>query len=881
MTVIERVRAGDADGVARELAGLTPAQRRDCIAELKEVRREVDEKPWLKREVLQALMVAGAGCHTATAAAAWLSTGGPWSRQDDSWDQPALLTVIESRPPEWRSTLVAALARRRATSWGTKTYLLLEHLVRTTGCDVPTTDGFVTRWCLGRTWTYSSHRNAIVVAAGATLWERLSKDPFVPLLTPRLFELDEIGAVLDGPRDEQCPEDWWPTCLIRLAEQGTLDRGELIDRCLARLARGGRTSDQRGFLKLLQAFAPTPEERMARARSYLTLLDALPFVAAHAQQVLAGLDEAGLLPPGLLAEASAAVLLRSEKKLVRSQLGWLDGAARRDPARADEVVLATAHAFGHPDPDLQGRALGVTARHLPRAGAAVLPQLRAAAELLNPAHTARAGELLGGELPAPAEAYRELLPPVPMPVPVPGPLDSPEEVAEELAAVLVGDPDAIAFERVLDGLVRHAHRDRPALTRSLEPVLRAHEWSGTHRFADCSPQAVLHVALAAAGRTTPDPLRGGCSTVFGNVLAGRLEEAADGIRSGRTPFLLATPTSATGTLDAATLVDRLAAYEAAGLEPGPADLSQALLRAMPTEDAEVLAAAERLGSPVGQRAARWLRSGGLPAQPSTRRRFTPAQDLVGGGRVYEFEGVVLTVIDQPGAGSAKQCGGADDRLTPEFAELVGPLVHSGLRTTRYRYSTPSRHWLAALPNHREELAARMLDAFAHTDGRGAARLLPHLIEADGPAGPAVHLAVGYGLGARWPEDRTAAVDALLLLAARGDLDGPLLGRELAELLLIGAVKANRLTDALRAVAATGAYGTVWSALAAALPQLLTTVPARGTGELLAVAADCARRSGARGPIAEVSAAAERGGASRVVKEARALREVLAGESTGG
>lgn len=302
---------------------------------------------------------------------------------------------------------------------------------------------------------------------------------------------------------------------------------------------------------------------------------------------------------------------------------------------------------------------------------------------------------------------------------------------------------------------------------------------------------------------------------------------------------------------------------------------------VPTEDTEVLAAAERLGSPPGQHAARWLRSGGLPAQPSTCRRFSPAQDLEGHWRVHEFEGAVLTVIDQPGWESAVRRDGVAAQLAPDFAELVGPLVHSGLRTIRYRHGTPFRLWLAALPNHREELAARLLDAFAHTEGRGNAELLLHLVEAGGPAGPAVHLAVGYGLGARRPEDRTAAVDALLVLAARGDLDDPLLGRELAELVLIGAVKANRLTDSAQAAAATGAYGTVWSVLVAALPQLLTATPARGTGELLAVAADCARRSGARGPIAEVSAAAERGGSSRVVKEARGLREVLAGAATGG
>ncbi|GAA0689154.1 hypothetical protein GCM10010193_49160 [Kitasatospora atroaurantiaca] len=65
-------------------------------------------------------------------------------------------------------------------------------------------------------------------------------------------------------------------------------------------------------------------------------------------------------------------------------------------------------------------------------------------------------------------------------------------------------------------------------------------------------------------------------------------------------------------------------------------------------------------------------------------------------------------------------------------------------------------------------------------------------------------------------------------------------------------------------------------LAGALPGLLTGEPVRGGADLLAVAADCARRSSARGAIAEVAEVAGRGTASRLVKEAKALREVLAG-----
>lgn len=56
--------------------------------------------------------------------------------------------------------------------------------------------------------------------------------------------------------------------------------------------------------------------------------------------------------------------------------------------------------------------------------------------------------------------------------------------------------------------------------------------------------------------------------------------------------------------------------------------------------------------------------------------------------------------------------------------------------------------------------------FAADQGqRGAVGFLPALAESAGEVGGATHLALAYGLGARHPEDRTAAVDALLVLAA--------------------------------------------------------------------------------------------------------------------
>lgn len=186
--------------------------------------------------------------------------------------------------------------------------------------------------------------------------------------------------------------------------------------------------------------------------------------------------------------------------------------------------------------------------------------------------------------------------------------------------------------------------------------------------------------------------------------------------------------------------------------------------------------------------------------------------------------------------------------------------------------------LAVLPWHREAVAARRLFAMAagaDSDLRGPARELPALAEAEGVAGPAVHLALAYGLGARDAEDRLATVDALLVLAARGQLDTDVLGDELGTLVDIGPVKPNRLVNALRSAADTGAYRTAWAVLRPVLPVVLAgESPHRGAGELLEVAADCVERCGASGTVAGLDAASV--GSTRRAREARRLHAALCG-----
>jgi Trp operon repressor len=635
----------------------------------------------------------------------------------------------------------------------------------------------------------------------------------------------------------------------------TEDRIRLVEPLLADLLQADERKRVAASLAYLSALAPTAPENARFTREYVALLDRSSPVAGHAQEVLLGLDEAGLLDHETFTEVCQRVLLRPEKKLVRAQLAGLDHAAGRDPGRAARLVADAATAFQHQDPAVQERALDVIARHLGAAGDSARPGLRAAAEWLSPAFSARCAELFGAAADAarsdPGDAVAEVLPALPEPRPVPGPAATAVEVAQEVAAVIAGDQDVAAFERALDGLVRHARTDRDALAKALKPATRRKPAEDT----DGRPADIYDVALAVRGERPRDFAIDGPasrSRYFsrpGAMLAARLSEAIGLIESGAQPFLLAVPTLGTGALDADVLVERLAELERLAVEAAPVDLAQALLRVIPSADARVLHAAGALRSAAGQRLARWLRDGGLPHQDSEPPDWYQSQ--------------------VPGSWEPARPGIA---LAPWFPPVAAALVGPD-RLGRMIMEPPAPFWVAQLPRHRDEMAARDYAEPIVSNGRRRTRVLPFVAEAGGPAGYAVHLAVARGL-ANGPHGDDATVDALLVLAARGHLDTGLLGRQLETLLRGGWIQANRVAAALRAAAETGAYGTVWAVIEAALPGLLRDTPLKEAAVFLALAVECVARCGATGEIAEVVALAKRGGSSQAAKNARLLRDAL-------
>jgi hypothetical protein len=381
--LVELVQAGDVAGVVRELAALTPAQRRAGAAELTAGGGRVPRRE-LTPDVKAALFAAELGCQvTPEAATAWLLTYryfklGTWT-----------VDVLNLRTVAWQTELVARLGERATAS--DTVYTLTEHLVHTTGCPPPTSQKFVLAWLFNRANNRQRPARMLGGAPGADLLERLRSDPFTPKLVPPAVARPG-HLVFDRPA-------WLLEALLAVTAEGVADRAELIhnlfadmaddppeeaqavavlealaltpaeharvaperavlvEHLLGRLRDEGtrietapllepaRLSETAPHLAFLRALKPTPPEQALRVRDYLALLDGSSPVAAYAREVLAGLAEAGLPEPGTHAEDGPAHGGRDRRSDDRQVPFLTTGPpSRRAPNRTPNPTPNPAHA---------------------------------------------------------------------------------------------------------------------------------------------------------------------------------------------------------------------------------------------------------------------------------------------------------------------------------------------------------------------------------------------------------------------------------------------------------------------------------------------------------------------------------------------------------
>ncbi len=858
--LFDLVSNGSAEPIAAALAGLPEQRRREIGVELTAWFKKRDRSTWWGSGAGVALAVAVVGClPTAAQAAAILG------RRSVDLDGVRAAELVRAVAAERGVTWLADLAHRLAGRFSRETWVdrwqFVAALLRAEGAAPPTDDRSVQLWLSAVEFPDRFRRGRPVPVV-----DRLRGDPFLPAMLPRLFEVDGLGTPM---MFDVVYRDWENrerhallTALAQLAADGVVDRVMLIDGSIGRLLRGDRPSALRAFTTLLDLLQPTCTEIAERSTDYLRLLtDAPAPVATMAQKALRGLPE---LAWESLLDASRQVLARPDKTLVRAQLTWLDRLARQHPDRAVEIAEVIAVAAGHPAVELRDRAVALATRH------GVDP----AAASLGPAVSRPRGDDL---------------PPPPPAGPAAAPITDVDELAEEVAALLGTASRNTGLDRILDGLVRLTATDGPRVRAALDPVIERRHWSwgNEHRWDPlCLCEVVVDVfrtagadqqprrrsrweALLAAVRrsdaTSSAPELASTDPrvpAVHRLLRARLAEIGAHVNDPGHPVLLAAPTSTNGLIDPLALVERLAAL--GEREPWHWDLTQALLRLPATADEAVAGKAAALGTPTGDRLAAWLRGDGLP-QP-VMRAVTAVRRARRNRYDFEFERLaerrILVELRPP--------DGYHDR----YGLLTADPAPIGLASSGW-----ANLWPSILPGHRGVVAAHVLPmvaAGADMDERDGTAVLPLLAEATGPGGVALDLAVAYGLGARHGADRVAALDALLTLAAAGQLDPTGAGEQLGRLVVGQSVKLSRAVEPLRDAAQAGAPLTVWRLLAAVLPAVLTApTPPRGAPDLLTLATETATATGVRIEVPGLAEVAQRGGSSRLVTEARRLHRTLA------
>ncbi|TDD31075.1 hypothetical protein E1286_45380, partial [Nonomuraea terrae] len=874
-----------ADRLAERVKELDEEGRKEVAARLphllKELRGRFDR--WDTGLVDYAIVLRVAGAATlggAAAVASWLyrrDFAPQWAGADSDVD--LVLAVVADRPAAWRADLAKRLALRARTSDDRGMPLALA-LLRATGVEPPPHDPLVSGWL-------TSHLNGPQ--------EGLPDDPLLDHLLPRLFEAEGAGRVLQWEND---PRRGWLAALPALAESGRVQREMLIDGCVRRFLRGGTPIDLRFFVRLHEALAPSPAESAAYARDYLRLLPASPGqVAELAVKRLRALDDhtaamsgstagggraagdatPGGLTPDDLAEAWESLLFRSERKLVRAGLSWLDRSVRRTPELAGVVAAPLARAFAAESRDLQEKAVELAVAHAAAMDEEGRATVREAIELLPYDLGRRAAEAFpGGTVAKPEPAFAPpLLPAAPeRSGRLVAPTSSLAELSDLMNPHIVSWPSWEKWERMLAGFVALATLDRAGLVAALRDQMprssypsvswhypggswnRAEHWlfGAARSLTGTAPEAGTWRRLLPTRRMTP-PHR---------MLLHRAAEVVRAVEEGTLPpVLLATPTHSTGHVAADELVRRLEILAAAGAKPLAADLQQALLRLPRTPDPEAMARAARLASPSARIVAEWRCPEVRVELDWTCGSKADCDDWHDGSHHHDMRPVLAATAEPTGLPLA-------DLLLGSFESTASEAQHLAW-------------WAATLPSHREVAAAHALPhVLRHhwTDSPAGSGRLRGLARAEGAPGAAFAAMLAHALG---DPEQADAVDVLLEVAARDELPADEVGRQAGLLGANGHVKLTDLTAALDAAASRGAYAQVWLIAAAALPALLPAPgqrPRHGLTGFVTLAATTAEWCGAHGEIPAVRDAAARRGTSGLLRELRRLHTlVTAGPTT--
>jgi hypothetical protein len=697
-------------------------------------------------------------------------------------------------------------------------------------------------WGLGWAGTDADATYHALLADGELLegdvWQIFEVDCSTELSNANVWETGEHGAlVAGGKRDNR-----WQWALVRLADEGRLDRERLLDASLGALLRDFRPSMVGWYAHLHEALEPCRDERLQRIDTYLSLLSS-PTPAAIKQGLtgLRAVDES--VPADDLARAAAGPLSQKQKNLAVDMLRLLEGKAKQEPDARIELLDAAALALGHARTDVQERALALLERYpgeAPRSS--LLGLVHTVSAQLRPRVQALTG--ISEQPEPPSLLAQPIAPPVTSDPRALVPVESVDELIELAAFLLEGQGNGDDVERLLDGVSRLCDQRPQGFKRRSAGLRKTVEDLGWWEFGSTANDAVRAVVGAWVNRRRTRGLKPR-ATLLGLLAERALEVAARAARGSARP-LLAFPTHEGGRIDPDVLAERERGFGRVLNRPAPADQLHARIRAL---------------------------------------------------RTVEPIGYMRRIVDSPRWGSAeRQVELLPERLPQDLVPIADRVRRVGSFSGSIWVDTPpwgswdglgTRWCLTAVPSHPEiafagaaVLIAQSLDASPQLHPEP---VLEHALDPGIPLGETAWLAIGGALLAQSPDLRRLGTDVLVASIADGRFDPDALGGAIAWLVDGGLAKASRLDASLRdAGRISSPHAAQVLRLVEALVASLQATP-HGLHAVLEVALECATSAGLAVEREDARAALERitrevSAGSKVGRLARGLLEA-AGSAT--
>ena len=686
-------------------------------------------------------------------------------------------------------------------------------------CDAPKHEN----WLLGHMWWLRDH----IDHRRETLAETLRSRPqWLATDLWQMLDLEGIGdCSLAGTDKYACGQQTWADALKELADEGTVDRARLLDVTLEALARDYLPFRAGWFSRFHEHLQPTPEERTQRSEQYLLLLgSSVPPTVTFAAKALLAVDQHAAIDAHRIAESMDPMLGHKAKATVEIALRLLTRARQRNPMLLDATAQAVCRALLHDAAAVQQAALrwlGNAYETPALASLAVRAAIATARDTVQPSLQPLLEPWLGAAGEAPNSALAETpgaffgTPTEPVVA-----IATRDELLLELTAAVEAPHDAIAFERVLDGVARFGPTppDLHALAKRAAKLIERYEDVEGHDPVQLNLcQLVVAWYSGAAIRATPYVRDQWYGPSHARLLLLVLAEIAQQL--GTSQQRLSTPTDTRGFVAADELVrraqnrsgDNLADQVLSLLRLAPGGRSNAVRRAATNVVGEYGQALQHAlggdGVAVGATQALWL-AAARARHPNADDQLVAAHfpDAGPGGAIFGTASFATT-----GEGRFR----AQDLLITPSPPANVPALHptvlnlSESSKSHYKYNVAGDtesliKWSAILAP--SNLEAYFANGFVRLDvaWSGVQWAVRHFFEpmlfADCMLGEHAHRLLAIGLAAKEAGQWGMAVDAAITAIADQRLQTEMLGAAMAELLVSGIVLGGRWARSLSEVA---------------------------------------------------------------------------------